>query len=529
MNSKILLFVSVMLFLTVQKTHSCTNILVTKGASVDSATYLVYLNDGEWLYNLNQTPAKNHSKGDSLVYTSMTGIKSRVHQVSHTYAIIGFQMNEHQLAIGETTFLGREELWDKNKPLKYWELMELALLRAKTAREAIEVITSLVEQYGYGSEGESFSIADPNEAWVLELIGTGGSGSAIWVAMKVPDGMITAHANHSRIGEFPMDDPENCTYSDNVISFAIEKGYYNPDIDESFRFNNAYDPPTPKHIRYSESRVWSVYNRAAPSAGLTHKYSRGEGGEEGYPLFIRPDNKLSLKDVFSLARDHYENTEIDMTTGIAAGPFGNPNRIRPLSWEGDSIVYSFERPISTYNTAFSFVAQLRGYLPNEIGGVAWFGVDDTYTSCYFPIYCCVTQISKPFSMGDINSYSRESAWWTFNFVSNFANIRYSYMVKDIRAVQKEVENIIIAQQRSVEIEALSLDDSERIEFLTNYSVEMGKMVHNRWVELGDRLVTKYNDGYIKDYNNQIREAGYSSDWLNIISKEEGERYRVPEE
>lgn len=522
-----LLFVFVTLFLSVQKTHSCTNILVTKGASVDSATYLVYLNDGEWLYKLNQTPAKNHSKGDSLVYTSMTGIKSMVHQVPHTHAIIGFQMNEYQLAIGETTFLGREELWDKNKPLKYWELMELALLRAKTAREAIGVITSLVEQYGYGSEGESFSIADPNEAWILEMTGAGGAGGAIWAAMKVPNGMIAAHANRSRIGEFPLDDPENCIYSDNVISFAVEKGYYNPDGDEPFRFNNAYDPPTPKHIRYSESRVWSVYNRAAPSAGLTHKYSRGEGGEKGYPLFISPDKKLTLADVFSLVRDHYEDTEIDMTTGLAAGPFGNPNRIRPLSWEADSIVYSFERPISTYNTAFSFIAQLRGYLPDEIGGIAWFGVDDTYTSCYFPIYCCVTEISKPFSTGDINSYSRESAWWSFNFVSNFANIRYSYMIEDIRAVQMEVENIIISQQDSIETEALSMSEHERIEFLTAHSFKMGEMVHNRWVELGDKLITKYNDGYIKSDNNQIEERGYSSEWLNIISKKDGERYRIP--
>ncbi|NQU31950.1 MAG: C69 family dipeptidase [Bacteroidetes bacterium] len=515
----VLLFYSPSLF-------SCTNLLVTKGASVDSATYLVYLNDGEWLYQLNQTDAKSHDINDSLIYTSMSGTKFKVHQVNYTNAIIGFQMNEYQLAIGETTFLGREELWDKNLPLKYWELMELALLRVKTAREAIEVITTLVEQYGYGSEGESFSIADPNEAWILEMIGTGGIGGAVWVARKVPDGMITAHANHARIGEFPMDDTENCIYSNNVISFAIEKGYYDPTLGIPFEFNNVYDPPSKEHIKYTESRVWSIFNRAAPSLKLSSDCNRGAVGAERYPLFIVPDQKLNLQDVFSLVRDHYEGTELDMTKGPEAGPFGNPNRVRPLSWKIDSVNYSWERAISTYNTAFSYVAQLRNYLPDEIGGIAWFGVDDTYTSCFFPIYCSVTQISLPFATGDINNYSRESAWWAFNFAANYANTRYGDIVVDIIKEQQELENLFVAQQDSIENIALSLDGNSRIEFLTRYSDAMGNIVHRRWVTLGDRLVTKYNDGYIKDNQNRIKTVGYQKEWLELIINHDADKYKI---
>ncbi len=506
--------------------HSCTNLLVTKGASVDSATYLVYLNDGEWLYHLNQTNAKDHNIADSLTYTSMKGTKYKIHQVSHTNAIIGFQINEHQLAIGETTFEGRVELWDKDLPLKYWELMELALLRASTAREAIKVITTLVNQYGYGSEGESFSIADPNEAWVLEMIGTGGMGGAVWVAMRVPDGMIAAHANHSRIGEFPMNDPENCMYSENVIDIAVERGYYDPGSGEPFEFNNVYDPPSKQHIRYSESRVWSIYNRAAPSLNLSINYNRGIENAGRYPLFIVPDKKLGLLDVFSLVRDHYEGTEIDMRIGITSGPFGNPNRIRPLSWEDDSIKYTFERPISTYNTAFSYVAQLRNYLPNEIGGIAWFGVDDTYTSCYFPIYCCVAKIPEPFATGDINRYSKESAWWVFNFAANYANTRYTDIVEDIVALQSKTESTFISHQDSVELLAINMDKKQRLDFLTQYSITAGELVHSNWVALGNKLITKYNDGYIKDDNNKISTKGYPKSWLKRVVEEDGEKFKV---
>ncbi len=517
-----------LLFSSAIPAFSCTNILVTKGASADSATYLVYTNDGEWLYHLNRTAAADHQLGDSLDYNSLSGKKFKIHQVAHTNAIIGFQMNEHQLAIGETTFEGRLDLWDKDLPLKYWDLMRLALLRAKTAREAIEEMTSLVEIYGYGSEGESFSIADPNEAWLLEMIGTGGKGNAVWVARRIPDGYMTAHANHARIGEFPLDDPDNCLYSENVISLAIEKGYYNPDSGEPFRFNLAYDPPSPEHLKYTEARVWSIFRRAAPSQEFSPDYHRGIAGAERYPLFIKPDKKLALQDVFALVRDHYEGTAFDMTEGIAAGGFGNPNRPRPLSWEIDSTKYSWERPISTYNTAFSFVAQMRNYLPDEIGGIAWFGVDDTYTTCYFPIYCKNTRISEPFTKGDINHYSRESAWWAFNFAANFAMVRYNDMVKDIQHLQSELENLFVEQQKAIEKDALSLNHEDRIALLTDYSNRMGELVHQQWVELGDYLVTRYNDGYVKDSTNRIRSKTYPKEWLEQLIELEPEKYRIGE-
>ena len=505
---------------------ACTNIMVSRSASADSSVFLVYLNDGEWLYHLKQTPAADHNINDSLAFRSMSGKDYKIHQVAHTNAIIGFQINEYQLAIGETTFLGREELWDKDMPLKYWELMRLALLRAKTAREAINVITSLVETYGYGSEGESFSIADPNEAWLLEMIGTGGNGGAVWVARRVPDGYITAHANHSRIGKFPLNDPENCLYSENVIDLAIEKGFYSPETDGDFRFNDAYDPPSTAHLKYTETRVWSIFNRAAPSAEFTTDYCRNKAGAEPYPLFIKPDKKLKLQDVFELVRDHYEGTEFDMRKDIAAGSSGNPNRPRPLEWEINGQKYSWERPISTYNTAFSFVAQLRNYLPNEIGGICWFGVDDTYTNCYFPIYCNNTEIPEAYSSGNINKYSEESAWWAFNFVANFAMVRYNLMVDDIKNLQQKLENNFVKMQPGIEKAAMALDGKNRIDFLNNYSAFAGNKVHKEWIKLGRKLIVKYNDGYVKDSNFRIKSRAYSKEYLEKVVETEGKRYII---
>jgi dipeptidase len=514
--------------LIVSDIFSCTNILVTRGASSDSAVYLVYLNDGEWLYHLNLTPAADHDISDSLQYSSLSGKRYKIHQVAHTNAIVGFQINEYGLAIGETTFTGRKELWDKDKPLKYWDLMRLALLRAKTAREAVMVMTSLVKTYGYGSEGESFSIADPNEAWLLEMIGTGGEGGAVWVAVRVPDGTITAHANHSRIGTFPLDDPRNCLYSGNVISFAVKKGYYDPASGEPFEFNNIYDPPSPAHLKYTETRVWSIFRRAAPSQNFSPGYCRGVKGAARYPLFIKPDKKLSLQDVFSLVRDHYEGTPFDMTAVPEGGPFGNPNRVAPLSWKTDSARYSWERPVSTFNTSFSFVAQLRNYLPREIGAVMWFAEDDTYTNCYFPVYCCVTDLPVPFTVGDINRYSRNSAWWAFNFVANFAGLRYCDMVKEIKRVQNELESGFIAGQDSVEKLALAKERKQRIELLTRYTVSAGNMVHERWLRLGDYLIVKYNDGYVKDSAGRIKSKPYPREWLDFIIHNEPSKHKIPE-
>ena len=531
MKIKILLLLTVFFSLISISVHSCTNLLVTKGASKDGSAFLVYTNDGEWLYRLSNTPAQDHDPLDSITFPGgRDGVEGKIHQVPHTYAVIGFQMNEHQLAVGETTFTGREELWNHSKYLQYWHLMSLALRRAKTAREAVEVITSLVDQYGYGSEGESFSLVDPNEAWILEMIGTGTGGEgAVWVAMKIPDGYISAHANMARIGEFPLDDPENCLYSDNVIRFAVEKGYYFPGSREPFRFNEAYNPPSPDRLKYCESRVWSIFRRSAPSLDLSSDYCRGVEGAERYPLWVKPDEKLGVADVMSLVRDHYEGTPFDMTRNLVAGPFGTPNRWRPLYWDDDKDNrYSWERPISTYNTAFSFIGQMRSWLPDDVGGICWFGVDDTYFTCYVPIYVGNTSIPGPFTIGDINKFSRESMWWTFNFVSNFANLKYSYMIKDIQKVQSALEAKIISQQDSIAEAAVRLDPGKRAEMLTDYSNNLGKEVHQQWLALGEALITKYNDGYVKDKNGKINEVGYPDEWKDEINRVYPDKFKIPQ-
>ncbi|MCF8364247.1 MAG: C69 family dipeptidase [Bacteroidales bacterium] len=511
--------------------YPCTNLIVTKGASADGSAFLVYTNDGEWLYRLSNKPAEDHQPGDSLTFRSgRNQVEGKIHQVPHTYAVVGFQMNEYQLAVGETTFTGREELWNHSKYLQYWHLMSLALERAKTAREAVGVITSLVEQYGYGSEGESFSIVDPKEAWILEMVGTGDGGEgAVWVAVKIPDGTISAHSNMARIGEFPLDDPENCLYSDNVISFAVEKGYYDPKSGKPFLFNEAYNPSSPDRLKYCESRVWSLFRRAAPSLNLSSDYNRGVQGAERYPLWIEPDMKLTLQDVMDLVRDHYEGTDIDMTKGLDAGPFGTPNRWRPLYWEdenGDK--YSWERPISTYNTCFSYIGQMRAWLPNEIGGICWFGVDDTYFTCYVPIFVGNSSVPEPFTLGDINHYSQESMWWVFNFVSNFANLRYSYMIQDIRKVQNQLETRIISSLDSITDVAMKLTKVERTEMLTAYSNQLGTEVHQRWIDLGEKLITKYNDGYVKGEDGKIEEPGYPDQWMDEMNHIYPEKFKIPD-
>ena len=512
-------------FFAVISADACTNLLVTKGASATGSSYIVYTNDGEWLYHLKKYPAMDYKEGEWLNVGN-----GKIRQVRHTYARLGFHMNEYQVSIGETTFTGREKLWSKNNFLKYWHLMDLALQRSKTAREAIKVITGLVEEYGYGSEGESFSIGDPDEVWLLEMIGNGSGGKgAIWVAVRIPDGYVAAHANHSRIGTFPLDDPENCMYSDNVISFAIDKGYYDPKSGKPFEFNRVYDPATPEKLKYSEARVWSLFRRIAPSLSLSPDYHRGLTNER-YPLWIKPDEKLTTKEIFGLIRDHYEGTPFDMTKGIMAGPYGNPQRNRPLSFYVDNVKYSWERPISTYNTAFSFVAQMRGSLPDKVGGLMWFGEDDTYTTCYVPMYVTIDKIPGSFTKGDINKFSLESAWWAFNFVSNFANIRYSDMVKDIQKVQSRLEDEFLQAQDSIESLALDMlnegDKDRLVKFLTDYSVTSGEEVTEEWRQLGFLLIMKYNDGYVKDKKHHIKSEGYPEEWYKRVIECEGDKYKV---
>jgi dipeptidase len=502
---------------------ACTSLLVTRGASADGSVMITYTCDGEYHPHLRHTPAADHAEG-SFVEGIADG---KIRQVPHTYAVVGL-VNEHQLAIGETTFGGRGELVNREGLLHYYPLMQLALQRAKNAREAIEVMGALVEEYGYRSSGESISIGDTEEAWILEIVGPGPGGKgALWVAVRIPDGHIAAHANRARIGTFPLDDPENCIYSERVISFAVEKGWHDPDSGEPFSFCETYCPHNPTSMRISETRVWSIFRRAAPSVPLDPAWHRGEKDAERYPLTIRPDEKLALADVFSLMRDHYEGTEFDMTRGIDAGPFGNPHRNRPLVWKVDGVEYSWERPISSHHTAFSFVSQSRGWLPDPVGGVMWYSPEDTDYACYTPFYCSIDALPESYATGTIERFSWDSVWWVFNLVANLSYLRYSEMILDIRAVQGEIEGHHIALQPAIDRTAAALveeDPELMVRYLTDYCVTHAELVTTRYRELAEHLITRYNDGYV-----DRRTRGYPESWLRRVLAEKGGQLRVSPE
>ena len=531
MKKLFLVIASIFLISTpILKISACTNILVSKGATKDGSVIITYSCDGESLPHLRYRPAKDHAPDEYISVKNYYGKEGKVKQVSHTYAVVGL-MNEFQLSIGETTFGGRSELQNRDGLLHYWVLMNLTLERAKTAREAIKVIAQLTDEYGYASTGETFSIADPNEVWIMEIIGTGKGGKgAIWVARKIPDGYISAHANMSRIGEFPLDSPKVCLYSKNVISFAVKHGYYNPASGKPFKFNEAYDPINPQRLRYCAMRVWSIFRRSAPSLNLSPDFARAVKGAKRYPLWIKPDKKLSVQDVIALMRDHYEGTDYDMTKGVDAGPFGAPDRWRPITWKVDSVEYAWERPISTQQTAYSFVSQARSWLPNPIGGVYYYAVDDTYTNCYVPLYCGIEAVPKAYRTGSMSKFSWDSAWWVFNFVSNFANLKYSYMIKDIQKVQRELEGEEFQLQPAIEKTALELYKTNREaakKYLTDYSLTRGEKVVRKWKELGEFLIMKYNDGYVRDEKGRVKSVGYPQEWLRKVIKLRGEHFKLP--
>ncbi|HSM51102.1 MAG TPA: C69 family dipeptidase [Thermoanaerobaculia bacterium] len=511
--------------------RACTNVLVTKGASADGSTMITYTCDGRFHARLRRSDAADHPEGAKVTLRSWGGkVRGEIPQVPHTHAVVGL-MNEHQLAISETTTTGREELRDPDGLLHYFDLMQLALERATTAREAIEVMTSLVAAHGYQSTAESFSIADPNEVWLMEMIGRGpGRKGAVWVALRLPEGTISAYANGMRIRELPPADPDWARYSPDVVDFAVEKGYYDPAAGKPFDFAAAYDAPTVQSRRYTATRVWSIFRRAAPSQadGFDPAYHRGEAGATPYPLWIRPDRKLSLADVMALMRDHYEGTPYDMTAGLDAGPYGTPNRWRPIAWEVDGEKHSWERPISTPQTGFSFVSQSRSWLPDPIGGVYWYGVDDTWTTCYVPLYAGIDRLPPSFTLGALDRFSWDSAWWVFNLVANFANLKFSVMAPEIRAVQRELEGHLMALQPVVERVATELwetDPGLARRYLTDYSVTHAEEVVRRWRELAEALFTRHNDGYVAE-EGQEPERGYPEEWLREVVRRQGDRHRL---
>jgi len=530
--TRVLTLLGLLAALAATPAAACTNFIVTPGASADGSTIVTYTCDGEFHPTLRRTPAADHGPDDVFEIRSWGGeVRGTIPEVAHTYAVVNL-MNEHQVTIGETTFGGRDELRNPDGLLHYWTLMQLALQRSRTAREAVQVMTQLVADHGYASTGETFSIGDPHEAWIMEMIGPGPGGEgALWVARRVPDGMVTGHANRSRIRDFPRDDPETCLYDPRVVDLAVERGWYDPDGGEPFAFCDAYDPATPQTLRYCATRVWSLFHRCAPSLQLPLDYHRGVAGAAPYPLWVKPDAKLGVADVFALMRDHYEGTPMDMTTGVAAGPFGCPVRVQPMGWELDGDPYTWERPISTKKTGFSFVSQCRAWLPDPVGGLHWYGVDDTYTTCYVPLYCGIDAVPESFARGSLQRFSQDSAWWVFNFVANYANLRYRDMVQDIQAVQRDLEGTCLALAPAIEKTAVALVETDpdlARRFLTDYSVRQGEITVDRWRELGERLMVKYNDGYVKDDSGRPQETGYPDRWLREVRGADPDRYRLPE-
>ncbi|MEI6765696.1 MAG: C69 family dipeptidase [Bacteroidota bacterium] len=518
--------------------YACTNLLVTKGASADGACMISYTADSHVLFGeLYFRAAADYPDGTMFQIREWdTGKKlGKINQVRHTYSVIG-NMNEHQLAIGETTFGGREELVDTTAIIDYGSLIYLTLQRAKTAREAIKIMGDLVAEYGYYSEGESFSICDANEAWILEMVGKGpGNRGALWVAMRIPDGYISGHANQARITTFPLNDPENCIYAKDVISFARKEGWFKGE-DKDFSFSDTYHPVTFGGARFCEARVWSAFNRVNKDMGKYLDYAMGKDLKNRMPLWIKPDQKISVHGLMELMRDHYENTPMSMSEDVGAGPYHCPYRWRPMTWQLDGIDYIHERAISTQQTGFSFVTQCRSWLPDPIGGIFWFGVDDSYSTVYSPMYCGITKVPESFAQGNgsMMEFNENAAFWVFNQVSNFAYTRYNDMIPEIRAVQAELEKKYLDNTATIDAKAGELYKSspkKAIAYLTEYSVTQGNATVKRWKELYAYLFTKYMDGNIKtkvegQMNPKVQQPPMSADWYWLIVRETRNRYRA---
>lgn len=540
---------------SVQVSIGCTNFIITKGATIDGSTMITYAADSHTLYGeLYYLPARDNAKGTMRdIYEWDTGkFLGRIPELDHTYSVVG-NMNEYQVALGETTFGGREELQKQTGAIMdYGSLMYIALQRSKTAREAIEVMTSLVDKYGYASEGESFSISDPNEAWIMEMIGKGeGNKGAVWVAQRIPDGYISGHANQARITTFPMNDEANCMFAKDVISFAHEKGWFEGK-NKDFSFSDVYAPVDFSGARFSDARVFCGFNKVCSGMKQYEPYVLGNVKHDGenkfpsnrMPLWVKPDKKLSLQDVIGMMRDHYEGTALDMTKDVGAGPYKLPYRWRPLTFKVDSADYVNERAISTQQTGFSFVAQSRSWLPNPIGGINWFGVDDTYSTCYTPMYCGITEIPECFKVGngDLLTFSETSAFWTFNVVSNFAYLRYDAMIPYIQKVQKSLEDKFQAYTPSVDLAAQNLWNAgkkkEALQFLTDYSVNQANGMTHEWKKLSQYLIVKFMDGNIKKEKDGVFERtetgmpvapdqpGYPDWWKKVVAEGTGDHLKM---
>ncbi|MEA1964688.1 MAG: C69 family dipeptidase [Candidatus Aerophobetes bacterium] len=506
--------------------YACTNVPVGKDASVDGSVITTHTCDGWYDNRIVIVPGKTFEKGTmtpvykELCHLTRPGVKpvktGEIPQVEKTYTYfrVGYPfMNEHQVMIGESTFGGR--FWSGEGILMIEQLEALGLQRAKTAREAIKVMGALAEKYGYGDCGEALTVADSNEVWIFEIISAGptwapesGKPGAAWAAQRIPDDHASVIANRSRIGEINLEDPDHFMASENVFSFAKEMDWWDPE-DGPFVFWKAYCPEPYGWPFYQRRREWRALSLLAPSLNLDPE-------AEHYPFSVKPDKKVSVQDIMAIKRDYLKGTKFDLTKGLAAGPFGNPNRyptpskVKP---EGRKDL-DWERALSMFRCSYSFVSQARSWLPDPIGGVLWFGEDAPHSTCYIPFYCGITKVPKSFSSGRRDVFDKDSAWWAFNFVSNWADLKFSYMIKDIKAAQNELEGDFFAMQPAIEKAALEMykkDPSLAVKFLTDYSNNCANRAVDTWWKLAKKLIAKYDDGYVNGES-----VGYPTWWLKAV-------------
>lgn len=537
------LVLSAAMLLASSGAFACSNLIVGKKASVDGSVMVSYNADDYGMFgHLCHYPAGTHPKGSMRqIYDWDSGVNhGEIEEAPVTYNVIG-NINEFQLSIGETTYGGREEMVDSTGILDYGSLIYVTLQRAKTAREAISVMTSLVEKYGYNSEGETFSICDPNEAWIMEMQGTGaGSKGVVWVAMRIPDDAICAHANQSRIGKFNMKDKKNVLYSKNVISYARKMGWFNGK-DSEFSWKNTYAFPDFSGRRFCDARVWSFFNHYADDFDRYLPWALGKDKDaEDMPLWIVPNRKLSVADVENGMRDHYEGTALALdTTSIGGGVYEMPYRPTPLTFTVDGKQYFNERPISTQQTAFTFVSQLRSWLPREIGGVLWFGNDDANMVAYTPVYCGNTVQPACYNTkgADAVTFSSDNAFWLCNMVSNMVYPRYSQLFPELKAVRDSLETSYFANQTSIEKQAADLyqtDKAAALKLLNNYSDTKADEMLASWKRLATRIIVKYNDMAVKKEKDgkllqSVTRPGYPASFGRKLVKETGDWYAVPVE
>ena len=541
------LFLSLLLCTGVINALACTNFIVGKKASADGSVMCTYSADDYGMFlGLCHSPAGKHAKGEMLqIYDWDTKeYHGQIPQAAETYNVIG-NINEYQVTIGETTFGGREEMVDTTGILDYGSLIYIALQRSKTAREAISVMTRLVETYGFSSEGETFTICDPNEAWIMEMMGKGpGSKGVVWVAVRIPDDAICAHANQSRIRTFDQKDKKNVMFSKDCIKFARSKGWFTGK-DKDFSFCDVYAAPTFSGRRACEARVWSFFNRF----GDMDKYLPYVEGKvkdaEPMPLWIVPNKKVSLQDLEASMRDHYEGTPFDLGNDLGQGVWEMPYRPTPLSFKVDGKAYFNERPVSTQQTAFSYVSQMRSWLPRQIGGVLWFGNDDGNMVAYTPIYCGNTVQPECYNTpgADAVTFSDKNAFWVCNWVSNMVYPRYSQMFPSLKEVRDSLDNSYIANQGEIEKQALKLygeSEQKAVDYLTDYSNTQAQQMLARWKELAIYLIVKYNDMAVKPTKDgkflrtktgngaTVKRTGFPEKVARALVKQTGDRFASPE-